>query len=80
MPRLPYGPKFKLRPGLDPMVRFAFEEMLAQKCTLRTMSERTGIHRHALYRWLRGSQPSIGNLTAVLNVLGFELRPVERLD
>lgn len=68
------GPRFKIpKSGLDPVVRFMFEEMHRQQCTQALMAERVGLSERALNNWLRGRQPKTGDLHACLNVLGYEL-------
>ncbi len=71
------GPKFRIpSSGLDPIVRWMFEEMLRQQCTQAMMAKRVGLSERALNNWLRGHQPKAGDLHACVNVLGFELRAV----
>ena len=58
-------------------MRFLFEEMLRQQCTMEHMSRRSGMSTAALQAWKRKSQPRVGDLEAALNVLGFTLEVVE---
>jgi hypothetical protein len=71
-----YPPKFQVRRGLEPTVRFLFEEMIRQGMPTRVMAERCGVHPDTIGEWNRGTnQPKIGNLVAALNVIGFTLTP-----
>jgi hypothetical protein len=67
------GPKFKIPKHVDPVLRFLFEEMHRQQCTDQDLSTRTGIHVRSFYHWRATSQPTVGNLQACLNALGYEL-------
>lgn len=74
------GPKFKIPTGVDPMVRFLFEEMHRQQCTDEELQKRTGINCRTFYHWRASSQPTVGNLQACLNALGFELTVRRKRD
>jgi transcriptional regulator with XRE-family HTH domain len=62
----------------NPTVRFLFEEMLRKRVSMRVVSKRSGISRSALQHWLKGeTEPTIGNMEAALNVIGYTLKPTE---
>lgn len=74
------GPKFKIPKGVDPIVRFLFEEMHRQQCTDDAMTKRVGMSTNSIGKWRKDGQPRVGNLQACLNVLGYELTVRRKKD
>lgn len=56
-----------------PKVRFLFEEMNRQRCTISQMAERSGINKNTFKDWRTRTNPTIDNLEACYAVIGFEL-------
>lgn len=70
-------PEFKIRRDLNHILRFMLEEMHRQKMHRRVMAQRIGIHEDTIGDWSRRKvNPTIANVEAALNVLGFTLKPV----
>jgi hypothetical protein len=68
---------------LDPFVRQLFELILREETNLFAISKKSGVDYTSLRGWgLEGVQPTIGNLEAVLNTLGYRLTivPMEEND
>jgi hypothetical protein len=66
--------------GAHPAVRRLFAEMNTQRCTAADLSERSGINKNTLKDWRTRTAPTLDNLEACLNVLGFELVVRERKE
>ena len=62
----------------DPIVRFALEEVGRQDVTWREVGRRSGIHMTVIRRWGWLTNPTLPNITAVLDVLGYELKIVRK--
>jgi transcriptional regulator with XRE-family HTH domain len=61
-----------------PAVRRIFTEAAAQQCPIQDLSDKSGIGKATLHDWKRGrSCPNVGDLEAVLNVLGLTLTTKE---
>lgn len=56
-----------------PLVRKLFEEMNRQQIGPIDMSDRSGINKNTFKDWRTRTAPTIDNLDACFNVLGFEL-------
>lgn len=64
----------KLASGIDPMVIWIAEFSAGENLTMTDVSDSTGIPVQTMLQWFSGStQPTIGNLRAAVNALGFEL-------
>lgn len=64
--------------SIDPRVRFALDRMRARGLSLRALEKKAGVSRNAVFQWERGRQPGLGNLSSVLEVLGYELVVVKK--
>jgi transcriptional regulator with XRE-family HTH domain len=58
-----------------PLVKALFREMVKQRVTISDMADRSGIGRNAISKWRYCDTPTIINIEACFNVLGFELKP-----
>lgn len=71
------APRIAPRPcrnGVHPAVSFLRDEQVRQRCSDPQLVKRAGIASGAVRRWRAGrQQPTIGNLEAALNVLGYRL-------
>ena len=64
----------KLASGIDPMVIWIAEFSAGENLTMENLSASTGIPAVTMAQWFSGAtQPTIGNLRAIVNALGFEL-------
>ena len=59
-----------------PLIQLVFDEWQRQKQTALEITGRAELGYRTLEKWRAGQIPSVVNLEAVLNVLGFELRAV----
>lgn len=59
--------------NVHPLVVKLFEEMNHQQIGMLDMSERTGIGQSTMKHWRTMCSPSLANLEACYNVLGYEL-------
>lgn len=59
--------------GIHPTAKFLFEEATRQRVAISWIRERAGLGDRVLNDWKRGVQPTIFNLEAALNVLGFTI-------
>lgn len=64
----------RAKPGAHRAVKFLFEEMNRQQISAADLSDRGGPHNKTIQRWRLDRDPTISNLEAALNVLGFELK------
>ena len=87
--RLALGMPIKLRCGstrmrgrlnipknVHPLVRETFAIMNRERATQMEVAERAGYNHHTLTAWKRNRAPSIPDLEATLNVLGYSLKIV----
>ena len=56
-----------------PLVRFIYRQAIAQQITLKALSARAGLSDAAVGQWSWRTAPSVPNIEAVLNTLGYEL-------
>lgn len=63
-----------------PHVKLVFAEMQRQGFTYDEMEARSGVLRPTLKAWRYKNAPSLTNIEATLNVLGFDFVPVPRAD
>jgi len=68
----------RFRPNLPPahahpLVKRLFAEMNAQQCSQEMMAARSGVGRNTFKDWRTRTDPTLSNLEACFNVLGFEL-------
>lgn len=66
------------RSGVHRAVRFLFTTMMQKKKTQREVCFLAGLDRRTILYWNRGHSPSIDNIEATLNVLGYELQVVKK--
>lgn len=65
-----------LRSGVNPLVRFIHEH---NEMTYRDLAKRSGLNPSTMQRWrYTGMEPSLGDIEAVLNTMGYDLVPVRR--
>jgi len=57
-----------------------FNEMNHQQISASDLSKRAGLGFHTIWDWRDRRSPSVNNLEAALNALGFELVVVKRKD
>lgn len=70
--------KNKRRPRALPktgstLIRSLFEAVDKTDMTLAEIGKRSGISMQSLVNWRSGMQPTLTNIEAVLNVVGYEL-------
>ena len=63
--------------GCHPLVRMLIAECNTQGTTISEIAERSGVSRGTITGWRYTSTPSLENLIACFNVLGFDLVAVE---
>ena len=63
-----------------PLVRLLFSEMNSQRIGIYDVSDRSGVACNTMKNWRKHHTPSVSNLEACLNVLGFELVVKPRKD
>ena len=62
--------------GVNPLVRFVHDN---NPMTYRALAKRSGLHATTIQRWrYTGMEPSLGDIEAVLNAMGYDLKPVRR--
>jgi len=62
--------------GVNPLVRFIHEHI---PMTYRDLARRSGLNPSTMQRWrYTGMEPSLGDIEAVLNAMGYDLMPVKR--
>lgn len=72
--------KFRYRPRIVngcPVVKFLFEEMIAQRMTEADLAEKIGISRDTIRNWRTRYNPKVTDLDAALKPLGYKLRAVK---
>lgn len=71
--------KVRVPENVHPLVRNLFEEMNRQRIGMLDMAERTGVGQSTMKHWRLMCSPSLANLEACYNVLGYKLsiKPVE---
>lgn len=62
--------------GHHPVMLFLEEQLTAQKVPAYKAAKKAGLSINVISSWRRGMSPSVGNLDAVLNVLGYRLAVV----
>ncbi len=60
----------------NPIVRFITKEAFDQRVTMHDLSERSGMSKDTIKHWRYKSTPNLRDAEAVLNVLGYTLKPV----
>jgi transcriptional regulator with XRE-family HTH domain len=64
----------RIVPGANKITVFALKEIKRQKIKIKDIEKRSGVSRSAMLSWrLYGAEPSVGNITALLNALGYDL-------
>jgi len=64
----------KQAPNAHPLVRLIWREIAAQRTSQEIVADRAGVSSGALRKWrLAQRNPSLFQMEAVLNVLGFDL-------
>ena len=56
-----------------PLVRRLYELIAEHQVALEDLSDRTGVALSTIYRWRSDRAPTVHNLEAVFNVLGYTL-------
>lgn len=62
-----------IHPGQHPAVVFLDDEIGRRRIPAYHVARRAGLCQDTISAWRRGSSPSVGNLDAALNVLGYRL-------
>jgi len=62
--------------GHHPAVVFLDEQLAVQKRPAYRVADAAGLSINVISHWRRGGTPSVGNLDAVLQVLGYRLAVV----
>ena len=60
----------------NPIVRFIAEQAFKQRMTMFDLGERAGMSKDTIRHWRHKSTPRVDHAEAVLNVLGYTLKPV----
>lgn len=61
--------------GVDPVIKWVWHEMQAQRITQQEMARRSGFSSGALRNWFQGrSSPNYANVRALVNVLGYHFK------
>ena len=61
----------------NPIVQFVLEEIKRQKIPHKEIAWRSGVNFKAFYRWKYLGNPTLPNIIAVLNALGYKLEIVK---
>jgi transcriptional regulator with XRE-family HTH domain len=61
----------------DPIVRFIVDQAFKQQMTMYDLSQRSGMSKDTIRHWRHRSTPRLSDAEAVLNVLGYTLKPVK---
>lgn len=72
------GRPAKLPANVHPLTKSLFEMLEARGMTDKDMSRLSGVSHHTIADWRYRWNPSLPNLEACLNVLGYELTIRER--
>ncbi len=56
-----------------PLMRSMWQAIHQRGITYRELSRLSGVDTHTIRNWRNGTSPTIANLEAVLNVVGFKL-------
>ena len=72
-------PPLKPTPVPYPLVGEFFRLMVEKGLSAEEVSRRSGVSNAGISSWRTRTQPMVGNLEAVLNVLGYELHIRERV-
>ncbi len=63
-------------PNAHPLVKFLFERMKEERTKYIEVADRAGVGYGTIRKWRRGRAPTIMNIEACLNVMGYEIRAV----
>lgn len=63
----------RIPPKTHPLVRETLGIMNEQRLTIKYVMARAGVHKSAFSDWRNRCFPHLGNLEAVLEVLGYEI-------
>lgn len=63
----------RTRPNTHPFVAAIFAEIKTQKTTMLQVARCSGVGHNTIHKWSFSSVPTLINIEAVLNALGFEL-------
>lgn len=64
--------------GVSPVVKLIFEEMRRQGVRYQDIEDKSGVQRTTLKAWRSKNAPSLTNIIAVLDVLGWDFVPIPR--
>ena len=59
------------------IVRFIAHQAFKQQMTMHDLSKRSGMNKDTIRNWRYRSTPNVRDAEAVLNVLGYTLKPVQ---
>jgi transcriptional regulator with XRE-family HTH domain len=63
-------------PAQHHSIQFFFEQLAAQGITQKAVARKTGLHYVQINKWARKHTPSVANIEAALNAIGFKLEVV----
>ena len=64
----------------DPSVGFLMEQMEKRQLSVVRVTEKSGLSDNTFYNWRKGMVPSICNIRAALNTIGYDLVPRKMHD
>lgn len=62
-----------------PLIKWLFMKMNERKCSIQALAEKSGVHYTAISQWRYRSKPTLENIEACLNALGFETAAPRRM-
>ena len=70
--------KLRMDGSYHPLVRRLLEEIKASKLTCQDVLAAAGIDRGATHKWKRSQTPTLRNIEAAFNALGFDVTVTRR--
>lgn len=64
----------KIPDNAHPTVKFIYQQMQFQQIGYCDLAKRSGVDRNTIRSWGQRNSPSLVNVEAVLNALGYEIR------
>ena len=71
--------KYTMPEHVHPLVRFMFKEAFRQRCVYTELAKKSGVNVMSIRGWKARVQPSLVNLEACLNSLGYDLVAIKRV-
>ena len=74
--------RYKVPENIHPWVRFLLIEAKEQRCTLKSLADRSGVMVGTIRNWRDRAMPNLANFEACLNSLGYEIQfiPIRELN